>query len=204
MFKKSFYLLIIMILISSFAVNRSQAGENNLLLNPSNDESLIAGEIPQWVEVEGSNWTQRSTSPEPNHGESYFFAGVSQNAELRQDVDVSAYSTEIDNGEQSFKFIGYVRAWPQSPSDSSRVIIEFRDMANTEILTSFDSNEHDQTISWKKISDTRLAPLGTRFIRIRLISTRYSGSNNDGYFDGLSLTTFKTHFIYLPFLSSSG
>jgi hypothetical protein len=38
------------------------------------------------------------------------------------------------------------------------------------------------------LSDTTLAPIGTRFIRICLISVRYNGTNNDGYFDGLSLT----------------
>ena len=40
---------------------------------------------------------------------------------------------------------------------------------------------------WLLVADQRLAPVGTRAIRIRLQSTRNVGGNNDGYFDSLSL-----------------
>ena len=54
-------------------------------------------------------------------------------------------------------------------------------------LDSIDLGEYYNTSEWVQVTDTTLAPIGTRFIRIRLISTRYNGSNNDGYYDGLSL-----------------
>ena len=40
------------------------------------------------------------------------------------------------------------------------------------------------------MADTSLAPAGTRYLRIRLISTRHNGSNNDGYYDDLSLVVY--------------
>ena len=36
----------------------------------------------------------------------------------------------------------------------------------------------------------RLAIAGTRQIEVRLLAARNTGTNNDGYFDSLSLTTF--------------
>ncbi len=81
----------------------------------------------------------------------------------------------------------YVRNF--NGNDLSRIVVEYRDAANTSVLDSYDSGNVDNFGSWLLLSDTRNAPSGTRHIRIRLISTRVSGSNNDGYYDNLSLTT---------------
>ncbi|MCP3995427.1 MAG: hypothetical protein GY722_10225, partial [bacterium] len=40
---------------------------------------------------------------------------------------------------------------------------------------------------WHRLSDLKLAPAGTRFIRVRLITARWGGDNADGYFDGLAV-----------------
>ena len=159
----------------------------NLILNPGCEDALVAGEIPYWTEVIGSNWTQRFASPEPYEGQSYFFPGVATLAELHQDVDVSNYKSAIDVGTQSFIFEGFVRAYTQSPPDQSRIILEFLDSLKTTKIDSFDSGNYSNTSEWVQITDTSLAPFGTRYIRIRLVSTRKAGSNNDGYYDGLSL-----------------
>ncbi len=45
----------------------------------------------------------------------------------------------------------------------------------------------------------RLSPAVARYIRVRLISKRGSGFNNDGYFDALSLTTEWYMVIYPSF-----
>lgn len=187
-----FPILCLLILIGTIHIPytsaRGQAPVNlNLIQNPSNDFPLVAGEIPHWTEAVGNNWTQRSESPLPYHGSAYFFAGRGALAELQQDINVSAFAGAIDSSNQDFQFNGYVRAWPQSPADSSQIIIEYRDATNTVILDSFDSGEISDTDNWVLVTDLRTAPIDTRFIRIRLISTRYNGSNNDGYFDGLSL-----------------
>lgn len=170
-------------------VDQTSSYRVELLQNGSNEYPLESGEIPFWQEVVGTNWTQRSSNPEPYDGDYYFFAGAGATAELRQDVDVSQYTALIDNGNQSFNFSGWVRSWDQSPPDVSRVIIEYLNHDKSSILASTDLGAYNSTTSWIQVLHSTLAPSGTRHIRIRLISTRYSGTNNDGYFDGLSLTT---------------
>jgi len=158
----------------------------NLLQNPAAEDPLVGGEIPGWTEVAGSNWTYRSTSPEPHEGANYFFPGVAASAELAQDVDLSAFATAIDAGEQAFAFAGFVRSFQQSPADQTRIVVEYQD-AEGAVLDSFDSGDIVSTTSWAPVTDQRLAPAGTRAARVRLIATRRNGSNNDGYFDALSL-----------------
>jgi hypothetical protein len=185
MLRKIYPLVLISLFVFFFLTSTIEA--QNLILNPGCEDSLVNGEISQWTEVIGTNWTQRITSPDPYEGLAYFFPGVAAVAELQQDVDVSFYETTIDDSTQPFIFEGYVRAYQQSPADQSRIILEFLDTLKTTMIDSFDSGNYANTTEWVQITDTTLAPPQTRYIRIRLISTRRNGSNNDGYYDGLSL-----------------
>lgn len=173
--------------ITLLLLTGSYAQTQNLLQNPNAEDALVGGEIPDWVEVVGTNWTYRSTNPSPQNGSNYFFPGAGANGELSQDVDVSANSATIDTGTQLYAFSGYVRSFDQNPADDAQIIVEYRDAANTSVLDSFDSGAISNTSEWELVSDTSVAPSGTRFIRVRLISTRNNGTNNDGYFDNLSL-----------------
>ncbi len=158
-----------------------------LLSNPGN-EAAEAGQGPaSWTVVAGSGWTTRTSDPEPKEGTDYFFAGDGPLGELSQDVDVSEYAAAIKAGRQEFRFEGYVRSWDQSPADSARIILEYRGRNNELVLGALDSGEITDTANWRRVSDRRFAPAGTGWIRVRLVSTRYNGSNNDGYFDALSL-----------------
>lgn len=160
-----------------------------LLQNPGNDLALVEGEIPFWTEAEGENWTRRTgetTLPLPQNGDAFFFAGEGAFGELTQVVDVACFSSAIDAGTQEFSFSGYVRSFPQPPADSSRILVEYEDSSGN-ILSEFDSGEIVSEAEWLLVADQRLAPVGTRAIRIRLQSTRNVGGNNDGYFDSLSL-----------------
>lgn len=157
------------------------------IANGGCEDALAGGDIPLWTEVTGSNWTQRGANPEPWEGECYFFPGVASTAELRQDVDVSDYALLIDSGSASHRFTGYLRSFAQSPVDQSRVVVEFRS-ADGVVLNSWDSGLHSNTSIWEQILWEAAAPVGTRTVRVRLLSTRRSGSNNDGYYDGLTLS----------------
>ena len=184
----SFLLLIIFIFTMRVSLSLSQ----NLILNPGCEDSLIAGEIPYWTEVIGTNWTQRANGNPPTYeGENMFFPGVATLAELQQDVDLTPMATKIDSNNQTFLFEGYVRAYLQSPPDESRIILEYLDALKTVKLDSFDSGNYSNTAEWVRVADTCLVPAGTRYLRIRLISTRHNGQNNDGYYDALSLTVYK-------------
>ena len=183
----------LIILISVVDVSSIKA--QNLILNPGCEDTLDNSEIPHWTEILGSNWTQRGANPDPFAGNFYFFAGVASEAELQQDVDVSNYESLIDNNELGFNFEGFVRTFTQSPADQSRIKLEFLDFLKTTKLDTFDSGNYSNTSAWIQVADTTIAPQGTRYIRVRLISTRRAGSNNDGYYDSLSLTTFTPTYI---------
>lgn len=189
-------LVLVTLLVVSIFILTCQCGKStpeqedqiskNLIQNPCCEDVLVDGEVPYWTEAVGTSWTQRTANPDPYEGTAYFFAGVVANAELSQMVDVSTFAAAIDSGTQQFTFKGYVRSFNQSPADSSKIILEYLDDIQAEIQE-FDSGDIINKTSWQMVSDTRFAPMGTRWIRIRLISTRYSGSNNDGYYDALSL-----------------
>ena len=60
-------------------------------------------------------------------------------AELRQNIDVSAYASQIDAGAQRFDFSGYVRSYSQVPTDESTIKIEYYDAQWLNMLGQFDS-----------------------------------------------------------------
>jgi len=175
------YITMVLLTAMSFAIQAQ-----NLILNPGCEDTLIDGNIPHWLEISGTNWTQRNASPEPQAGSSYFFPGIAATAELGQVIDVSNDSVEIDNGTKMYYFTGYVRAYSQSPPDESNIFIYFRNEGDS-ILTSFILGPYTQTQTWLRIDTALSAPPGARKIDLRLHSVRHNGSNNDGYYDELYL-----------------
>lgn len=166
----------------------SFGAQANLIVNGSNELALVGGEVSGWTEALGTSWGQRSADPTAKDGTYYFFAGANARAILSQSVDLSAYAADIDAGRQQFDFSGWVRTYPQSPSDTSQIVITWL-AADASVLGSFDSGALVSTSAWMAVADSRLAPALTRSLRIDLIADRNSGSNNDGYFDGLVLET---------------
>lgn len=162
------------------------AQATNLIVNPGNEDDLVAGEIPGWVEVVGTGWTQRSLDPLAFEGEHYFFAGAGSAATLRQVIDVSSFAGSIDGGLATVSFSGRVRSWPQVPADTSTITISFLDAAST-VLGSHTLGPYSETTQWQLISADWAAPTTMRAVQLDLISTRFAGNNNDGYFDALSL-----------------
>ena len=169
----------------------------NLLRNPGAERRPaggdLSGEPPAgWSEVEGEEWQRRFVEPDPAEGEAYFAPGAVELAELAQDVDVSAYGARIAAGEQIFAFDGRVRTREEPSLDVARIVVEYRDAANAVVLEAFDSGEIASPFEWHSLSDVRAAPAGTGWIRVRLLSSRFSEGDNDGYFDALSLRSLRT------------
>jgi serine/threonine protein kinase/formylglycine-generating enzyme required for sulfatase activity len=175
-----------------------------LLKNPGCEEPLVDGKIPGWVESEG-RWRSaaggRNMKVRPYEGTAFFITAKSPRAELYQDVDVMSFASAIDSGKQQFEFKGYVRSLDQDNPDLTRVRVEYRDATNEKVLARYDSGESKNVKSWKRLSDTRLAPVETRWIRVRLTSIRSHAEANNGWFDGLSLRAVP---VSKPDSSSSG
>ncbi|MCP4571753.1 MAG: hypothetical protein GY838_05320, partial [bacterium] len=161
----------------------------NLLANPSAEEALVGGEIPGWTEVEGE-WRQGLIDPLPVDGEAYFAAGAVEVAELRQDVDLMAYAAAIADGSRWFAFEGWVRSIDETPSDLAQIIVEYRDAAGG-VLATFDSGDVASVFDWYRVEDLRMAPAGTRLLRVRLRADRLTGTDADVYFDALSVRSLR-------------
>jgi RHS repeat-associated protein len=168
----------------------------NLIANPGNDLALTSGEIPYWSEVQGTAWTQGTMEsgpgfPPAQRGNAYFFAGNAQQAELRQDIDVSAFAGTIAAGIQQFEFRAYMRSLPEAAPDAGRVILEYRDATNSSVIATLDSGVIAATTDWHLTEDKRAVPPGTGWIRVRLLATRNNDANNnasnDAFFDSVSL-----------------
>ncbi|HZB47296.1 MAG TPA: putative Ig domain-containing protein, partial [Pyrinomonadaceae bacterium] len=170
-----------------------QAAElnSNQVRNGGNDEPLVGGEIRAWTEAVGNLWTRGVSGaggfPESVNGDAFFYAGETASAELRQDVDVTAFAATINAGTQSFEWKAFVRSRAEAVPDTARVIVEYRNASNTAMIARLDSGEVASTSAWHLLEDTRPAPAGTGWIRIRLVATRRTGTTNDAYFDALSL-----------------
>jgi hypothetical protein len=72
------------------------------------------------------------------------------------------------------------------------VVVEYLDESKSVVLDAFDSGEVVSPYEWREVADERAAPSGTRWIRVRLLATRFSPGDNDGYFDALSLRSLRT------------
>lgn len=175
--------------IFTLALNILLAGQaQNLILNPSCDDSLVNGNIPHWQEITGTNWTQRCVEPDPlpGNGTCFFFAGADAISELAQIIDVADYASTIDLGSQIFYFHGFEVSYQQIPADEANIFIEFSDAVDT-ILSTVHFGPYTQSTVWQELDAALEVPPLTRYVTIRLNSVRHNGSNNDGYFDELYL-----------------
>jgi hypothetical protein len=160
-----------------------------LLRNPGCEERPVAGKIPGWEVIRG-DWRPRGQDPAPFEGKAYFFAGVSKTAELRQDVDVSAHAAAIDAGRLRLAFAGHLQSYRvknKEKPDTAQVLVEYLPADKARAIAAYVSPLVRASNGWREVRDTRIAPVGTRWVRVRLLSTRETGHDNDGYFDGLSL-----------------
>ena len=168
----------------------------NLLQNGGGEAALVGGEIPAWAEVSGSTWTQATAGangfPPAFEGGTYFYAGDAASAELRQDVDVTALAAAINAGAQQFEFQARLRSRDEASPDVARVILEYRSADNSSVIATLDSGPVISVNDWLTTEDTRAAPAGTGWIRIRLLATRNTGATNDAYFDGVALHALAT------------
>ena len=98
--------------------------------------------------------------------------------ELTRDVDLSAYQGSIDAGHLSFRFAIQIRTHGTTQGDVVRVIVEYRDAARLVVLDQFDSGEVASPDAWRWVEDERLAPVGTRWVRVRLATVHGCGEDD--------------------------
>lgn len=186
-----------------------KATGQNLIVN-GNAEIEPYAPLGGWTLLQGS-WTIENANTNfitPHGGLNHFAvpgacpleATTGKPSEMYQDIDVSSYAASIDASKAQFDFTGWVATYQSQ--DNSRIVIEYRDASNI-ILYTFDSGYLKKN-TWFKVTNSKVAPINTRIIRIRLIS-KCGGTtgDDDGYYDDLSLTVTITAPISLIYFNAT-
>ncbi len=167
-----------------FFTSESLQGDN-LLVNPGAEDGLEG-----WTVTEGiaeSLTAGECNGVNPYVGSRYFAVGglctESDLARMHQDVDVSAWADSIDAGVQ----VAYAGAWMSdwSGADIPAMRMLFLDDAGGE--TGGTGWFEMPAATWTPVEIEGPLPFATRTVRLELQGTRIAGTDNDSYFDALSL-----------------
>ncbi|MGB0916695.1 MAG: fibronectin type III domain-containing protein [Flavobacteriales bacterium] len=102
-------------------------------------------------------------------------------AEGHQDVNITAYQTDIDAGNATLNFGGYLSDY--AGDDRPEFKVEFYNASNA--LLSTTATFGNQSSDWTYMTESVAIPANTTYARLVLMGTRNSGSDNDSYFDDM-------------------
>jgi len=159
----------------------------SLVVNPGAEaRPADDGSLPGWTTGFGAPWMRKAAPPSPFDGRYSFYSASSAYGELVQDVDVSAFAATIDAGRQRFRFGARVHTLWETAA-VARLLVEYRDVGNLAPLEIADSGPILSPSGWTLLEDERLAPVGTGWIRIRLVTLEPGGA----FFDGVTLRSLR-------------
>ncbi|OHU84313.1 MULTISPECIES: fibronectin type III domain-containing protein [Pseudoalteromonas] len=185
----------------AFSTTQTTSLSPNLLLNPEADQGVEHWQGAGPIESLTAN---QCDSVAPYNGEHLFAVGGICNNEQNvgtafQRVDVSDYATIIDQGSIKAHFQGFMRNF--NGSDIAQIHLEFKD-AQGQILGTSDTLKGANS-SWQAFTNSTTIPAQTRYIDYVLTGTRKNGTDNDSYFDSLSLKI-QTQSVNCPVISDRG
>lgn len=181
--KRNFYYLLSLIMITGFLFTPLNA--QNLLTNGDAE----SGDTQGWVDPDDAWSASAEITP---HNGAYFFWPARLDipyTELYQDVDMTSNISAIDAGNAYFDLSGWLANWDQYPHDRATLALEALTASGEQLL--YVSRDHRSPV-WTKYQLEGQIPPATRKLRVHLIATRFVGSDNDGYFDDLSLNVNST------------
>ena len=156
---------------------------SNLLINPGAED----GDLTGWVAVSGDFKTSADGAFTSSHtGGWFFWAGNASSSRMRQDVDVSAYTSEIDAGALSYDFSGWGKGFSAQPGDTHQFTVQELDNVGS-VLATWSTTPAGGNSSWVEYTHTKTLEAGTRTLRVRLDGSRSAGASCDAYFDDMSL-----------------
>lgn len=155
----------------------SSAIDKNILIN-GNAENGMQG----WV---GDGYFQSATkagSRTAYEGQYFFWpeGGETASASMYQEVDISVYESGT-----SMILTGMLANWDQKPHDMATLTLTLYDAGNAALFS--ESRTHRDP-AWAQKTIATTIPVGAVKARVTLQATRFVGSDNDAYFDNLSLT----------------
>lgn len=127
------------------------------------------------------------TAPGPSaRGKHLFFGGIYPLAGAIQTISLQHFAQAIDTGKLRYAFSAYLGGW-QSQPDYAQAQLKFLPSGATHRLGPITRvQRRDQSGLWLRLVIGYI-PKGTRSAQITLLSTRFSGTSNDGYIDNVSL-----------------
>lgn len=159
----------------------------NLVTNPGAEAAPVGAALPGWSPETGSPWS-RGSEVAAAEGSYYFFAGGQQPvATIFQEVDLAPFAPWIDAGGARFDFAAAVRSRNATPYDRAELSIELLDAAGSPLGAAWSSGEVASPTEWRHLAYFVSAPAGARRARVRLRSIWSFGTQNDGWFDAVSL-----------------
>jgi hypothetical protein len=168
-----------------FPVETDFRYETNLLVNGGADAEPVPSDLPGW-DASAGEWAPRRRSPAPHEGMAYFAPATTGDAELGQQVDLAGYIDEIDASRQRFRFTARVQRAASGVEDL-RLRVAYLD-SDGDLLAIFDSGPLGPSPgTWAAVEDVRTAPIGTRSVRVSLVSTDPQGDGHSTFADSLSL-----------------
>lgn len=161
----------------------------NAVWNPGAEDAPIRNVVQGWSVVSGA-WAAPYDPAGALEGISYFTPADGTDTELTQDIDVSLYDALIDRERAYFYLSASFRSGTPILSetpDAVRVIVDYRAEFNSpDTLGNFDTGGIDNARDWRTIVNVLIPPPGTRWLRVRLLTTRL-GARHDARFDAVSL-----------------
>lgn len=195
MFPKIRHSLLALALCGAFSAHAAGYG-SNLIVN-GDAESGTTGwssvdSNPLFDAVEyGSNWVLPS-QPGPADRGSYLFVGGSGNAYAagNQQINLGSFSGDIAAGKVSYSLSGWLGGWT-SQTDNALLQASFLDnqgdLLGIAALGPVTPEDRNNITGLFHFSTGGLVPTGTASVSVTLDMERFSGGDNDGYADNLSL-----------------
>jgi hypothetical protein len=145
------------------------------------------GDTTGWTNVQGALAVSASQGGATPHSGSWFFtAGATLYCEAYQDIAVPAgVQADVDAGDLQVEFGGW-QAGYSLDSDLGNLMMEFFD-AGSNSLGICSSVLETNVPTWNEVMLRSTVPPLTRTIRLTLNGRRFGGTNNDAYFDDLTL-----------------
>lgn len=179
---------------NAFIVLMSGGFGNNLVINPGAEEGIDANQGPGIYGWHSNNFTI-TTAITPRTGTFEFGGGAGSDTEpatpksMTQSIDITKFNIEaglIDGGLLKCTAKAFQSSFTDG-EDEGQFKVEYLDDSSG-VLNQFDGAFFaPRNAPWVPQTDIKQIPSGTRFIDITLTSERHAGTNNDGYFDNLSV-----------------
>jgi hypothetical protein len=185
------------------AVSRSLIGQNLVV----NGDAEAGQSLPQKNSTNVPGWTTTGNFTSVNYGYDDYPSLLSPGATNRgkklfsggtndpistasQSIDVTPIAVPIDRGQITYAFSAWIGGW-SSQADYATVAATFYGSTNARLggvtlgpVTAAD--RQGLTALLRRAAEGTL-PAGTRSIGVKVTSTRFESSSNDGYTDNISL-----------------